>query len=521
MAILVMSGQGAAAITIDVGTPVGPTVQRWGWDTKGGSSRFNTEAKATVAYSDTGANLLRVPIEPTFHNEDGTINLSQYASDITAIKNVLAVNPDVEIFASVKLLGANTFPDWLGASTPDWPAGTGTIFSNTSPRPNPEIYSVLAANYIDMLRAEGIAVDYVGLNNETDGALGVSRYIETARLLRTELDARGVPAEYKSFQYVGPDAFGLGTTENILANIASDNGLDTIDIIGSHFYPQHNSGSADQWGNLATDYGKPLWHTEVHMPIGNDDYDGIREQALRDTLSVLFASNQQGVDSFVWWGYNSDANAVGQWVKAEVINTTLGATPVSTTPGFTAKSDPDDEPLFQAYVEGGRVSLWISNPGQAMTDVAVDLGDEFLELTTGGGGTITSSLTLDADGGGFLIDEIPAGSIGVLNFNIATTGDINIDGVVDTGDIDAFVNGWLSSQAEGDYNSWLNGDLNQDGSTTLADFLILRGVLGPQEQALLASAFAASTTPEPGSLVTIATVGILFIGARRERPARK
>ncbi|MEN1679076.1 MAG: dockerin type I domain-containing protein [Planctomycetota bacterium] len=522
----------AHGVTINTGVSVGPMVQRWGWDTKGGSSRFNTVAKASVAYNGTPANLLRAPIEPTFHNPDGTINLSQYNSDIAAIRNVLQVNPNVEVFASVKLRGGDTFPEWLGAATPDWPAGTGSIFSNPSPRPNPELYSELVANYVEMLRDEGIDIDYLGLNNETDGALGVNRYIATARMLRNELETRGVPTEYRDFQLVGPDTFGLGTAETILASVASENALDTIDIIGSHFYPQHNSGSANQWGNLADDYGKPLWHTEVHMPIGNDQYDGIREQAIRDTLSVLFASNREGVDSFVWWGYASDQNAVGQWVKAEVINTTLGATPVSTTPGFSAKSDPTGEPLYQAYVEDGRVSLWVSNPGDTLDDVAVNLDDGFLRLPgvagpfdtnlatfrdarTGAGATITSALLPDADGQGFVIDSIPASAVGVITFNVATPGDVNIDGVIDAADVQALTTGWLSSQPVGDYNSWRRGDLDQDGTVNLSDFLILRGAMPADQHGSLAAAFAALGVPEPGTLSLV--VGLLACGLRSRR----
>lgn len=531
---LALSASGyASAISISAGVAIGPTVERWGWDTKGGSSRFNTLAKAAEAYSETVANLLRVPIEPTFHNPDGSINLQQYQSDINAIKNVLAVNPNVEVFASLKLLGADTFPDWLGASTPDWPASTGSIFGNDVPRPNPEIYSVLVANYIDMLRSEGIAVDYVGLNNESDGALGTTRYIATARLLRDELEARNVPSEFRDFQYIGPDSFGLNTAESYMASIANQNGLDTIDIIGSHFYPQHSSGNADSWGNLASDYNKPLWHTEVHMPVGNADYDGKREQALRDTLSVLFATNAQGADSFVWWGYDGNEDAVGQAIKRDVINSTLGATPIATTPGYTAKADPEDEPLFQAYLDGGEVSLWISNPGPEILNETVGIDSGFLRLMNSGdplssttaefrdvatgssAGYLTSTLTPSSDGTSFAIDSIPANSIGLITFNIATPGDINIDGALDQADVEAFASGWLFSQPEGNFASWLHGDLNQDGLTNITDFVLLRSAVAAQGGLGLESSLQTLLqVPEPGAL-TLALLGLIAVGVRR------
>ena len=73
------------------------------------------------------------------------------------IRAVLNANPDVELFASLKLQGANTFPDWVSQPSNDWPAETGGIFGNTVDRPNPEHYSTMVADYLSFLRDEGIA----------------------------------------------------------------------------------------------------------------------------------------------------------------------------------------------------------------------------------------------------------------------------------------------------------------------------------------------------------------------------
>ncbi|QDU89631.1 hypothetical protein Pla175_30240 [Pirellulimonas nuda] len=122
LAIAILSPAPLAwGLTVYISSHVGPTVKRWGWDIKQGPNRFSTPAKASAGYVDVSANLLRIPIEPTYHNPDGSVNVALYQPDITAIKSVLAVNPEVEVFASVKLRGQDTFPEWLGAATPGWP----------------------------------------------------------------------------------------------------------------------------------------------------------------------------------------------------------------------------------------------------------------------------------------------------------------------------------------------------------------------------------------------------------------
>ena len=58
--------------------------------------------------------------------------------------------------------------------------------------------------------SQGVSIDYVGLNNETDGALGVPRYIDTVDRLTTDLTNRGY--DTTDIKFVAPDAFNPNTT---------------------------------------------------------------------------------------------------------------------------------------------------------------------------------------------------------------------------------------------------------------------------------------------------------------------
>lgn len=105
-------------------------------------------------------------------------------------------------------------------------------------------------------------------------------------------------------------------------------------------------------------------------------------------------------------------------------------------------------------------------------------------------------------------------------------GDINLDGVVSgdgtgdiaTDDIAAFVDGWLSSQAAGDINSWRRGDLNLDGTTNLSDFALMRQALGAAGAGSLESLLSVSGVPEPSSvLLLLVALGGLRLAVRQRQ----
>ncbi len=96
-------------------------------------------------------------------------------------------------------------------------------------------------------------------------------------------------------------------------------------------------------------------------------------------------------------------------------------------------------------------------------------------------------------------------------------GDLNLDGVVDGDDSAAFIAGWGSGQATGNLDTWCAGDINQDGMTDLADFLLMRVALNSlaDGDASLVTLFAGSSVavPEPANLISsvLAVVGLIAL----------
>ncbi|MEO0531196.1 MAG: PEP-CTERM sorting domain-containing protein [Planctomycetota bacterium] len=103
-------------------------------------------------------------------------------------------------------------------------------------------------------------------------------------------------------------------------------------------------------------------------------------------------------------------------------------------------------------------------------------------------------------------------------------GDINLDGSITgeiingeaTGDLGILVDNWLSSSPEASIHTWMQGDLNLDGSVGLADFVLMRDALGGS---ISSTAFAALVSgpviPEPASLSLF--VAAIAFGLRRRR----
>jgi hypothetical protein len=109
--------------------------------------------------------------------------------------------------------------------------------------------------------------------------------------------------------------------------------------------------------------------------------------------------------------------------------------------------------------------------------------------------------------------------------NYSIIGDVNIDGLLDEADVNAFVAGWMydNGAGKGDYLSWTLGDLNLDGQTNVQDFLLLRGALNAAGAgaALDNIDLNSISVPEPATLALLMAAAAMAAACRRERSGRQ
>lgn len=434
-------GNANAQVTIELDQPIGPTIEYFGWDLKGTVNLGNPLSRAEEHY-DTGANLVRVPVFATAHFEDGSVDQSRYTNVLNSLGNILAVNPDTKVFVSLKLSGANTFPEWIESNN------DGQIFGNAVKRPDPEKYSQLLTDFVEFFWNQGIKIDFFGILNEVDRAVLADEYISTVRLFQQKMIDQGIPADYRDFEWVGPDTFRVGPAAPYAQDVISMGGSDTLTIGGAHMYSLNQFENGDVWGQFANvlPAGTPLWHTEVHLN-SHSAFPGISNTVLvRNAFAVLGGSARSGVTSFTWWARGDSSTDFARIMKRRAVEIMLGSQPLATTPVHPVQFN-NDEPgdLFQAYRKGDRLHVVLINEGAAVPDFQVDLvgsdvvkqvlasdswqgpGDEIGVDAT----ELVLNPTIVNDRTAFVLDELPADSVSRFEFQLMAP-DNTVSGVLRT-----------------------------------------------------------------------------------------
>ncbi|MCA9236210.1 MAG: hypothetical protein KDA44_12115 [Planctomycetales bacterium] len=120
----------------------------------------------------------------------------------------------------------------------------------------------------------------------------------------------------------------------------------------------------------------------------------------------------------------------------------------------------------------------------------------------------------------------PRGGPDGHNDKVWVAGDINFDGQKTQADVDAFVAGWRSSNADaivgagpgiGDYLTLGQGDLDLDGDTDIDDFVVLRTAFAGVAVAMPTAAQLASLVPEPGTVGLALVAGLFGVAAQVRR----
>jgi hypothetical protein len=271
------------------------------------------------------------------HPAPGVVIEKFYKPETQALKLAKKLRPDTLIFASKKLEGTDSFPDW----TKDH---DGVL---------PENYAVLLADYLDYMQREGLPVDVLGIDNErryNEGNLTPERHREVVEALRILAQQRG----FKMPQIIGHEDFAMG--RNHWMETFKKTGGDTLDIFGGHYYP-----GARYLDRLRSDLKaagtREKWHTELHWDSRSD---GDPFLLATQACLALWDCTDNGMNGLMWWDFSSSKTMRNELMHAVTIPL-VNARPV-------AVRDPDgaltvDEMALhtRAFLQGDRLTVYAIN----------------------------------------------------------------------------------------------------------------------------------------------------------------
>lgn len=262
-------------------------------DLKGWQNLASTPEKAHVYFVDQDMNGVRVNIhgEPNkpAHPASGVVDGSYYEVMITSIKNAQEARGDkpFEIFASKKLQGKESFPDWVKDSN-------GVI---------PEKYVELLVDYFKYMNAQGLEIDYLGIDNEinfNEGNITPVKFNQIVNLFRQAC----IDNDIKMPKIIGPDRYEpMGDVDNCWIEEFMTAGYgDNLDIYGTHYYPNHRYLDKLTY-ELGLIEDKPFWATEPHWDKA--EKRGGLMIAAEEAICALWDQTDNGMEGFMWWAYGT------------------------------------------------------------------------------------------------------------------------------------------------------------------------------------------------------------------------
>ncbi|MDO6737778.1 hypothetical protein [Wenyingzhuangia sp. 2_MG-2023] len=381
------------------------------YDVKYAARNTTNATTAYTIFKEDGLNGLRVSILGTdkdnAHPSEGVVDEAVYERFITSINLAKAVrgNDDTYVFASKKLEGQGSFPDWVKGDD-------GII---------PEKYAILVADFLEFMKSKNVKIDYLGIDNEyvyNEGNITPQKYAETI----AELRSLAIERDFDIPVLVGYEDFG--PNKNKWVKTLFENGWgDTMEIYGTHYYPKYRPKAnlvkdLDLVGNM------PFWSTEPHWDTKGtvNDFDEAEQGivALWDQIDV-------GMTGFMWWDLNYNASNVRKHLIRAISVPLLGARPIQVT-------DIDGEDITdlgklqtRAFIEDKTITVFAVNMNTTVRDdytfqvkdASIDGGVRTIHWTDGGVVTGTEKL-IDVEGeeDNIFMFTLPERSISRFTFKI-------------------------------------------------------------------------------------------------------
>ena len=351
-------------ILVHFGEP-GKSINSWGYDIKqDGRSKAMKPALAHEVFVDTGMNLLRIAVRASDgHPARGVdkIKNSVYKDDLDAIGIVHDARPDVRIFASLKLLGDDTFPGWVKSG--------GSV--------DADAYSALLENYLVYMSQHAVTVDFLGIDCEqkwNHGGITPGKYNEIISNVRDFCQANGlkVPA------FIAGEDYGPGDDIPWLKNLwQSPAHFSNVDNVGVHLYSKHrNAAYADAIDALAqNDHGKGLWDSEFHW---NDlDDNGVHFDDVKPGMLLAMDHFDAGFHSMTWWAFQPRSMGTKSGhIMSELVQSTIGAAvlPTNDMDGPSVSMSKFNSRAFKKSEK--EVTLWVANYDKGQPDQRTQIGNQ-------------------------------------------------------------------------------------------------------------------------------------------------
>ncbi len=325
-------GNGPFRAVISANDYYGRVLSKHFYDLKLSPTGIDSRNRAKELINDSKISGLRIPlygnITAKAHPKAGKVVGSYYAKTIISVKNALAIDPNITIFASKKLQNMDgsfgSFPDWVKVDPKDNKSAV-----------DPKKYAVMLFDFVTYMSKQGIVIDVLGIDNEREyskSKMLAPQYAETVILLKEKLAKAGL----KIPLFIGPESFRVPNKgkfhkhNNWMAEITSTPEYSsTIDIYGVHYYENIRN---KHYEFLKTDLelkgDREFWATEPHW---NRHYDSkVYTDHMHygeDAIGAIWDMTDLGLDNIIWWSYSTSDNLRGEIMQASTVPI-IGAQPI-------------------------------------------------------------------------------------------------------------------------------------------------------------------------------------------------
>lgn len=307
--------------TIKVNEKYGVVTDKFFYDIKNEGASVSNDVLTELFYKQ-DMNGIRTPVFGQV-DEDGNyvghkglgaenVIKEDYERSINAILMAKSIKPNLIVFASRK------------SSQDNQP---GFIFTSGNPNNlqdlDTEKYSEMWMDYLRYVKTKGITVDVIGLDNENSLAFTAQKYKTVVETLKAKIEKENLDNNtgLKIPKFIAPEYWTPrgGDSDAVLNNLLKPGGIDTnaetVDIYGTHFYPEHHAWDAHYYklnydlteiihpfNQKFSDRPIEFWATEPHW----DNHDTAKEDLIgyaRMAMCCLWDYTDLGMNAFMWWGY--------------------------------------------------------------------------------------------------------------------------------------------------------------------------------------------------------------------------